>query len=176
MSEFSLYVDESTVATAAQATEPLSVPTDVENPSFVAGRKEGAGSWTEELQIEETSFTQKEDDPDTGVLAVVFTVTEGVSAKNAGRTYRYYEYIDKKALFDPKHEHHRWNQQRLNRINSLLRAFGEEPPYEYGNYFNGEKPLLGQKVSAKFSRYSGMNKKSQTAEWRLSLDAFFPAQ
>lgn len=173
MSEFSLYVDESTVAAAAQATEPLSMPDDVENPSFVAGKKEGAGSWTESLKIEETSLNAKDGDPDTGVFFISFTVTDKASAKNAGRTYRYYEYLDKKALFDPKHEMHRWNQQRLNRINSLLRAFGVEPPYKYEDYFNGEKPLIGQEVNAKFSRYSSMNKKSQTAEWRLSLDAFF---
>lgn len=175
MSEFSFYIDATTYDEVMSAAEPISMPTVEENVTFVPGKKDGTGKWSEGLKIVDTSLGPDKKDPNVAVFCIIAEITNDVSDKNAGRPYRYYQYVDMVALKDRKHEHYRWNNQRLAKINGLLKTFGIDTAegIHYEEWFNGEKPLQGQKVGAVFNRYKYIGKQSGAEETRTEADGFF---
>lgn len=159
---FDLYLDNDTINELADAADRnLATPNDVENPTFKPGKTEGLGTWSELFVVRDTALEAPKDGPKDGSKMVfkavleVLPEKEGGFDKNAGKTHYYNGYIDKADLFDKSSKYYSMTARRLGVVNSLLAACGvpTDGGVAYAQWFNGEKPLVGQRTIATVRKY-----------------------
>lgn len=179
--ETGLQLDARTINDAtSQADSNLALPTAEENPTFRPGKKDGEGSWTESAKITATSLTSPADEPTTKVFNVTLQITPEISLKNAEKPFWYNQYIDMPAFGDPQHKHYKWNRQKLGKVNGFLTTFGwtvaEGEKFEYGEIFNGDKPLVGKEVLIVVRKYSYINKDTGASVPKTEIAYFLPKE
>lgn len=178
---FDLYLDDSTISELADAADRnLATPTTDENTTFKAGKIEGLGTWSEMFTVRDTALAAPKDGPNDG-SEMVFKVTlevngskDGGFDKNAGKTHYFNAYIKKSDLFDKSGKYYQMTARRLGVVNSLLSACGvpTQGGVAYGQWFNGEKELVGQKVIGTVRKYQYEKKLNgqKTGEIVTSVD------
>ena len=159
---FDLYLDDKTVSELADAADRnLATPTTDENTTFKAAKTEGLGTWSELMTIRDTALAPPKNGAQDGselVFKVTFEINgskDGGFDKNAGKTHYYNAYIKKSELLDKSSKMYQMAARRLGAVNSLLAACGvpTQGGIQYGQWFNGAKELVGQKVIATVRKY-----------------------
>jgi len=152
--------------------QQLTTPTEEQNQTFVADKsgKPGLGRWSEVVTIRETRLGPPKARPDSKDEVVFFVKMEvqgadkGVNeAPNKGRVHGYVVYLNEKDKADPKKAFQR--AKKLSVLNSLLSACGADlsQGINYGEFFGGDLPLIGQTVIASFNAYEYASKKPESA-------------
>lgn len=181
---FDLYLDDTTVKELADAADRnLAAPTTDENPGFKMGKEEGLGTWPELVTVRDTSIAAPKNAKPGDDSAMVIKATleilgtaDGGFPKNGGKTHYMNVYIDKKAVFDRSHDMHALNARRIGTITSLLKAVGVDVSggVNLDEWFNGEKPLVGQKALAIIRKYKYTNRDKEEVT-QTDVDGFLVA-
>ena len=167
---------------ANAADRNLTAPSSKEeNHTFSAGKEPGLGTWTEAVRVRDSDITATKNAPSDAtkmnfVLQLeVLGPTEGGFATNAGRTHYQYSYIDKQGLASSEPKTAGPYKRRLAVVNSLLSACGVDTTAGVASYkawFQGDKPLMGQKVAAIFRKYKFKNKTTGEEGVGVDIDGF----
>lgn len=159
---FDLYLDDATVQEITDAADRnLATPTPEENSTFKVGKKPHLGTWSEVCTIRDSAVTAPKSDPTSKTKAVVKLTLEVLGSKeggfdkNAGKTHYVNLYLDKAAIFDKSSSDHAKMARRAAVAMSAIKAQGVDVSggINFDEWFNGEKPLVGQKVIAIVRKY-----------------------